>query len=145
MKEIQIKNINDITGNEIQRDGNKFTVKEATKKDTLSKCAASFIEVEPSNYAFGYHYHEINEEIFYIISGEGLVRTQNGEMEVKKGDMISFPTGESGAHVVINSSKTEKLIYIDFGTRSEFEIAHLVDAKKLMIITKETNLMVDEK
>ncbi len=144
MKESQVKNINNIEPNNVERDGNKFTIKAATDAEVLGKCTASFIEVEPGNYAFGYHYHEVNEEIFCIISGEGAIRTPKGEIAVKAGDAVSFPTGEGGAHVIRNSSATEKLVYIDFGTRSNFEIAHLIDAKKLMINTPFTNTIIDE-
>lgn len=144
MKTIQIRNINDIEANVMNRgEGNVFSVKAASDGDLLTKSHASFVEVEPGNTAFGYHYHEVNEEIFYIISGEGTVETPDGERPIKAGDILSFPTGKGGAHVVKNTS-TEKLVYLDFGTRSDVEIAHLVKANKMMIISKDTFALVDE-
>lgn len=145
MKTIQIRNINSIEPQVTDRgEGNVFAVKPTSDADLLSKCHASFVEVEPGNTAFGYHYHEINEEIFYIISGEGVVETPSGDKAIKTGDILSFPVGKEGAHVVKNTSKTEKLVYLDFGTKSDAEIAHLVKAKKMMVISKETFAIVDE-
>jgi len=99
------------------------------------QCSASFVEVPPGCFAFGYHYHDQNEEIFYVISGIGTLRTYLGDNAVKAGDMLCFPAGEKGAHVLANASETEPLVFIDFGTKSSgVEIVTLPDANKYMLI-----------
>ena len=90
------------------------------------------MEVEPKNFAFGYHYHEMNEEAFYIISGSGIVRTRGGDVKVNAGDIITFPTGSEGSHCIRNASDTEKLVYIDFDTINIPDLVHLTDIKKVM-------------
>lgn len=145
MKEFQIKTFADLkpeTAN--QGPGNVFSVKLITDPSVMQKCAAAFVEVEPGNFAYGYHYHETVEEIFYIISGEGSLRTFKGEVPVKAGDALCFPTGEGGVHVVRNTSASEKLVYIDFGTRGEVEIAHMPDIKKILVIGQSGMNMYDE-
>jgi uncharacterized cupin superfamily protein len=102
------------------------------------------VEVEPGNYAYGYHYHEANEEVFYIISGTGVVRTIDGEIEVKAGDAIGFPTGKKGAHVIKNESENDKLVYIDFGTTISPEIVHLPYFNNSMVIGSEVNAIFDK-
>ncbi len=139
MKDLIVKNVDTLEGEKINRDGNEFTVKTIIPEKETTKCRANFVELEPGNYAYGYHYHEANEEVFYIISGTGVVRTIDGNIEVKAGDVIGFPTGEKGAHVVMNESESEKLVYIDFGTASLPEIAHLPDFNKIMVISGEVN------
>ncbi|MCW3807112.1 cupin domain-containing protein [Plebeiibacterium marinum] len=143
MENLIVKNLDTLNGEKIDRDGNAFTVKTIIPDAETSKCRANFVEVEPGNYAYGYHYHEANEEVFYFISGEGVVRTLDGEIKVKAGDVIGFPTGEKGAHVVKNESD-EKLVYIDFGTTILPEIAHLPDFNKIMVIGKEVNGVYDK-
>ena len=64
---------------------------------------------------------------------------------VKAGDVITFPTGKDGAHVIRNGSDTEKLIYIDFDTVHVPEIVHLPDANKVMVIGPYSNGTYDEK
>lgn len=139
MKNLIVRNLNTLQGEKINRDGNEFTVKKVIPDNETSKCRASFVELDPGNFAYGYHYHEANEEVFYIISGTGVVRTLDSEIQVKAGDIIGFPTGEKGAHVMKNESKSEKLVYIDFGTTISPEIVHLPDFNKIMVIGTEVN------
>ena len=68
-----------------------------------------------------------------IFSGEAAVRTANGEIFLKTGDAVTFPCGPEGAHVIRNASKTEKLVYLDFGTVNIPEIVHLPDINKIMV------------
>ena len=145
MKEYQVKNLNAIEPQINDRGvGNVFSVKPATDRTVMERCQASFVEVEPGNTAFGYHYHESVEEIFYVISGEGSVRTHDGEVAVKAGDLISLPTGVGGSHVIRNTSASEKLVYIDYGTTSTCEIAHLPDAGKILVASGTTFGIFDE-
>ena len=144
MKNLIVKSLNTLEGQNIDRDGNQFTVKTIIPKEETSKCRADFVEVEPGNYAYGYHYHEANEEVFYFISGTGVVRTLEGEVTVKAGDVIGFPTGEKGVHVVMNKSENQKLVYIDFGTTILPEVVHLPDFNKVMVISGEVNAVYDK-
>jgi uncharacterized cupin superfamily protein len=145
MKEVTVKNYNTAEGETISRGkGNEFTVKPVISPADFTRCKASFVEVEPGNQAFGYHYHEMNEEVFYIISGTGIVRTIKGDITVKAGDAITFPTGKEGAHVIRNGSDTEKLIYIDFDAVNVPEIVHMPDANKIMIVGPYSKGMYDE-
>jgi uncharacterized cupin superfamily protein len=144
MKNLIVKNVETLEGQKIDRDGNKFMVKTIISDEEATKCRANFVEVEPGNYAYGYHYHETNEEIFFIINGKGVVRTIDGEIQVKAGDGIGFPTGEKGAHVIKNESAKEKLVYIDFGTTISPEIVHLPDLNKIMVIGNEVNAVYDK-
>lgn len=144
MKNLTVQNVHIMEGQKIDRDGNQFTVKTIIPGEEATKCRANFVEVEPGNYAYGYHYHEANEEVFYIISGTGVVRTIDGEIEVKAGDAIGFPTGKKGAHVIKNESENDKLVYIDFGTTISPEIVHLPDFNKIMVIGSEVNAIFDK-
>jgi len=144
MKNLTVKNVHKTQGQKITRDGNEFIVKTIIPDDDTLRCRANFVEVEPGNHAYGYHYHEANEEVFYIISGTGVIRTADGEKHVKAGDAIGFPTGKKGAHVIINESPSETLVYIDFGTTILPEIVHLPDIDKIMVIGKEVNGIYDK-
>jgi uncharacterized cupin superfamily protein len=145
MKQLVVKNYQTAEGEKINRNGNEFTVKPVIPKSETGACRVNFIEVEPGNFAFGYHYHEMSEEVFYIISGVGVVRTPKGDVTVKAGDVITFPTGAEGAHVIRNGSDTEKLVYIDFDTVHSPEIVHFPDSKQIMVVGPYSNGMYDEK
>lgn len=90
MKELAVKNYKTAEGQKISQGGNEFTVKPIVEQTDVDQCRVNFVEVEPGNFAYGYHYHETDEEVFYIISGTGIVRTANGDVTVKAGDAITF-------------------------------------------------------
>jgi uncharacterized cupin superfamily protein len=139
MKELAVKNYKTIEGEKISNNGNEFVIKPVISREDATKCRVNFVEIEPGNQAFGYHYHEMNEEVFYIISGTGIVRTTKGELTVKAGDAITFPTGIEGAHVIRNGSDTEKLVYIDFDAINIPEIVHFPDTNKIMVVGPFSN------
>ena len=104
-------------------------------KNTL----VSVYEVPPGKSAYPYHFHHNNEETFYIIRGEGLLRTPEGERKVGAGELIFFPAGEQGAHKLTNCSETEKLVYLDFDVTHDVDITEYPDSGKIGIWGMDTN------
>ena len=93
----------------------------------------SVYEIPPGKAAYPYHYHHKNEETFYIISGEGILKTPDGERKVKTGELLFFPTGQAGAHKLTNSSETENLVYIDFDVVHDVDVTVYPDSDKIGI------------
>ena len=93
----------------------------------------SVYEIPPGKAAYPYHYHHKNEETFYILSGEGILRTPNGERKVSAGDLLFFPAGPAGAHKLTNCSDTELLTYLDFDVVHDVDIAVYPDSDKIGI------------
>ena len=96
-------------------------------KNTL----VSVYEVPPGKAAYPYHYHHKNEETFYILSGQGVLKTPQGERNVEAGEFLFFPTGPEGAHKLTNTSETQMLVYIDFDVVHDIDIAVYPDSDKL--------------
>ena len=93
----------------------------------------SVYEIPPGKAAYPYHFHHKNEETFYIISGEGVLKTPEGERKVGAGELLFFPAGPEGAHKLTNSSETENLVYIDFDVVHDIDIAVYPDSDKIGI------------
>lgn len=88
----------------------------------------------PGKRAFPFHSHRINEEMFYILEGNGEIRIGNETYPVAKGDFIScLPGGPELAHQIINSS-TEELRYIAVSTKLSPEIADYPDSGKFGVL-----------
>jgi uncharacterized cupin superfamily protein len=66
------------------------------------RLGASLFELAPGSAAFPMHYHLGNEELLIVLSGAAMLRTPEGERELKPGDVVAFPVGEAGAHQVVN-------------------------------------------
>ena len=134
MKELIFKNINDIKASPVNFGGDMdFMAKPIIPWDEVSSCSAAVIEVPVGKSSYPYHWHNIAEEVFYIISGEGKLRTHEGEKNVKAGDMICFPVGEKGVHAISNSSETQTLVYIDFASNPKTDIAIEPDTNQVMV------------
>ena len=96
-------------------------------------CKVSFYEIPPGKSNFPYHYHLSQEEVFYIISGIGVLKTPEGEKEVRPGDLLFFPGGEEGAHKLTNTSDSKPLVYLDFDTTADMDVAVYPDSNKVGI------------
>lgn len=105
--------------------------KNFTKDLTENKLVASLYEVPPGKVSWPFHYHLANEEVFYILEGEGELRTHEGVIRVSAGDFLRFPVGENGAHQLKNISSDKPLKYLDFGTTSHPDIVFMPDSNKV--------------
>ena len=116
---------------------------EFTRRDLLQVHAAQSLvrvyEIPPGKSAYPYHYHLKNEETFFILNGQGLLRSSEGERMVRPGDLLFFPAGEAGAHKLTNPSETETLVYLDFDIVHDLDVTVYPDSGKLGIWGKDTN------
>ena len=135
MKDLIIKNVADMQTITQEKLDTEFYVKPVVAGNDVDTCAVSFMEIPPGKHAWPYHYHDQSEEIFYIISGQGKLRSFYGERDVKAGDILGFPTGKKGGHSILNTSESEPLIYIDFEVKaSKTDIVTLPDEGKFDLI-----------
>ncbi len=132
MEKVKKININDIKPeHKCEHEKYEYYRKNFVSRQEGTSCSISIYEIPPLKAAYPYHYHEKNEECFYIISGSGTLRTPLGEEEVKKGDIMFFPANENAAHKLTNNSKEETLVYIDFGASFDVDIAVYPDSNKV--------------
>ena len=89
--------------------------------------------IPPGKRAFPYHAHHGNEEMFFILEGEGSLRIAGAVHKVRKGDFISLPPGRDSAHQVINDSK-EPLRYLAVSTMELPEVVEYPDSGKLGVV-----------
>lgn len=57
----------------------------------LTDLAINYYEFEPGDsFAFAYHNHEVQEEVFYIQAGTATFETEEGPVEVAAGEIVRF-------------------------------------------------------
>ena len=140
MCDFKHKNIQDIPEKrKAKHDGYEHIRKDFIRWGEAEKMGASVYEIPPKQSAYPYHFHYKNEELFYIISGTGILRTSQGERTVKAGDLLFFPANEKGAHKLTNSSETEKLVYLDVDIVHDLDVAVYPDSGKIGVWGKEVN------
>jgi uncharacterized cupin superfamily protein len=90
-------------------------------------------QLNPSQYAFTYHFHRYAEELFMIISGSATLRTPAGLEAVNRGDLIFFEMGEAGAHQLYNHTE-EPCVYLDVRTFTGFDVCEYPDSNKINLL-----------
>ena len=140
MPEILHARISQLTGrskNEHQK--YEYTKKEFVTREAAKQCVVSVYEIPPLKTAYPYHYHTQNEEVFYIISGSGVLKTPEGERTVSAGDLLFFPADEKGSHMLTNNSQDDNLVYLDFDTNNIIDVSFYPDSGKIGIWGKDIN------
>ena len=112
----------------------EYTKYEITDRGEFSQCYIAIYEIPPRKANYPFHFHEVNTEAFYIISGNGIIETLDGEQKIKAGDIIVCPPKKEGAHRIINTSESELLTYIDFDTTNIPDIVHYPNSNKIGVI-----------
>ncbi len=94
------------------------------------KLGCSLYEVPPGRRAWPYHYHLANEEAIYVLEGSGTLRIEGEEVGISRGDYVALPTGEAGAHQVVNTSDAV-LRYLCLSTMVEPDVMVYPDSDKV--------------
>ncbi len=89
--------------------------------------------IPPGKRAFPYHAHRGNEEMFFILEGEGSVRIAGTSHRIRKGDFISLPPGPDSAHQIVNDSNAP-LRYLAVSTMEVPEVVEYPDSGKIGVI-----------
>jgi uncharacterized cupin superfamily protein len=97
------------------------------------KLGYNITAVPPGRRAFPFHNHRVNEEMFFILEGEGEVRIGDECHALRKGDFVACPPGgPETAHQIINTGTTE-LKYLAVSTMQYPEICDYPDSGKFLV------------
>ncbi len=90
--------------------------------------------LDPGSYSFPYHFHHNAEEIFVVLSGEMTLRSPEGLVIIKQGDVAFFETGAGGAHQTYNHSNFP-CRYLDIRSIPSMDVCEYPDTGKVLIST----------
>ena len=110
-------------------EGHRFAGRSLTRDVGAERSGLGIYEIEPGQATWPYHFELGSEEWLFVIEGEVILRTPEGERTLRAGDLVCFPEGPGGAHAVRNGSsavarfampsvdlETNAAIYPDSGT-----------------------------
>jgi uncharacterized cupin superfamily protein len=134
MEPVMSKNILNINDLEYMDWGNdeKFSAKfgEISRRIGSKGLGYNLTVVPAGKRAFPFHSHRVNDEMFYIIEGNGEIRIGAETFPIRQGDIIACPPGgPETAHQIINNSDAE-LKYLAVSTTMSPEIAEYPDSDK---------------
>jgi uncharacterized cupin superfamily protein len=91
----------------------------------------SYDVVPPGKRSCPFHSHRGEEEMFFILRGNGTLRYGEESRKIRAGDVICCPTGgPETAHQIVNDSVAE-LAYLSVSTMLPAEICEYPDSKKI--------------
>jgi uncharacterized cupin superfamily protein len=97
--------------------------------------------VPPGKVAYPYHLHSAQWEFYYVISGKGIVRHENGQTEIEAGDAFLFQPDQP--HQIINNS-TENLVFYVIADNPIGESSYYPDSQKWLVRSPERRMIRSE-
>lgn len=82
--------------------------------------------IPPGQVSAKYHAHTLQEEFFFILEGEGVLRSEEGEVPVAARDYIAKPAGLSHPHQ-FRCTGAAPLVILDISLRRPGDVAHYPD------------------
>jgi uncharacterized cupin superfamily protein len=129
-----IINVDELDTTRELRHGERFdaTLAPVGQRIGARKLGYNVTSVAPGKRAFPFHNHHVNEEMFFILEGEGRLRLGAAEHPVRKGDFICCPAGGE-AHQLVNTGPSP-LRYLAVSTMIDCDVWQYPDAKKFGVI-----------
>jgi uncharacterized cupin superfamily protein len=86
----------------------------------------------PGSVGCPFHWHTHEDEIFYVVSGRGVLRYGEELQDIGPGDCVSCPAGTETAHQIANPFE-EDLMYLAVGRYDPHEVCGYPDTGKIMV------------
>jgi uncharacterized cupin superfamily protein len=84
-----------------------------------------------------FHSHQIADEVFFIMSGTGVLRYGDTLQPLRAGDCVSCPAGTGVAHQIANTGD-EDLVYLAIGPNPPNEVCLYPDSGKINVCSVKT-------
>ena len=87
-----------------------------------------------------YHFEWTDEEWLVVISGTSTLRTPEGERTLEAGDVVCFPAGPDGAHLVRATVEPARVAILS--TKNDVGIAEYPDSDKVGVWAGDAHYML---
>lgn len=92
----------------------------------LTKIGVNLTTLQPGKESSMRHWHTAEDELIYVLEGEVVLHTDEGEQTLRAGQCTGFPAGSKNAHRLLNRSN-KPARYLEISNRDEGDIAHYPD------------------
>lgn len=105
----------------------------------LTQFGVNLTTLAPGAMSAHRHWHAREDEFIYVLCGELVLVTDEGERTLSASMAAGFPAGDGNGHHLINRSD-EPATYLEIGTRSPDEVAHYPDVD--LVAEKRAGVLV---
>ncbi len=92
----------------------------------------NWMRCPPGRAMVPFHAHLREDEVFYVLSGRGVLRYGDSVRDIGPGDCVSCPAGTGEAHQIANPYD-EDLIYLAIGNHDPHEVCTYPDTGKVLV------------
>jgi uncharacterized cupin superfamily protein len=92
----------------------------------LSQFGVNLLRLPPGAWSSQRHWHTSGDEFVYVLSGEVVLVTDDGEETLRAGDAAGFPAGDTNGHCLQNRSDRDTQV-LEIGTRLPDDAAYYSD------------------
>ncbi len=78
----------------------------------LRQFGVNLARLPPGVWSSQRHWHALEEEFIYVLEGEAVMITNDGEQICKAGDVVGFKAGSKDGHHFVNRSDKDALLLI---------------------------------
>jgi uncharacterized cupin superfamily protein len=109
-----------------------------------ARTGLSVYELPPGQAVGPYHYEDPQEEWLLVVSGSPTLRHPGGEDELEPWDLVFFPSGPAGAHLVRNNSDSVARVAM-FSSKAAVDVVVYPDSDMVQLFTSdgEDDLVVE--
>jgi len=109
----------------------------------LTRFGVNLVTLGPGGQSALRHWHTLEDEFVYVLTGEVVLVTNDGEQTVKAGMCAGYPAGQKDAHHFVNRSAVAAT-YLEIGNRAEGDNAFYPD-DDLMWVEDENGVFAAHK
>lgn len=102
----------------------------------LTQFGVNLVTLGPGGQSALRHWHSLEDEFIYILSGELILVTNAGEQVLTAGLCMGYPAGDRDGHHLINRS-TRPAQYLEIGSRIKGDVAFYPDDDLMWIETEQ--------
>ena len=86
----------------------------------LTQFGVNLTRLPPGAASAQRHWHEAEDELVFVVSGELVLIEEGGETTLRAGEAATFKAGHADGHYLLNRS-TEDAVVLEIGTRASEE------------------------
>ena len=92
----------------------------------LTQFGVNLTRLPPGAESAQRHWHETEDELVFVVSGELVLIEEDGETPLGAGEAATFKAGHADGHYLLNRS-AEDAVVLEIGTRASDERCHYPD------------------
>jgi len=122
MAKIDIGKLKEVVGSGYPSPFNRPCMKRGRKRlgnaARLTQFGVNLLRLEPGVWSSQRHWHTKEDEFIFVVKGEVVLVSDDGEEILRAGDCAGFKAGKKNGHHLQNRSKREAFV-LEVGTRSK--------------------------